>query len=399
MTGGDGGRAAAEPPGLPEPLGLYVHWPFCLKKCPYCDFNSHVAEEAVPHALWRASLLAELRAARAETADHRLVSIFFGGGTPSLMAPETAAAIIGEARQLWPSGEDLEITLEANPTSVEADRLADFRQAGIGRLSLGVQALDDGALHFLGREHSAHEAMQALELARASFPRVSIDLIYALPGMTADDWRRVLGRALDLGLGHLSLYQLTIEPGTVFHGRHRRGELAMPDEETGEVLFDLTQELAEAAGLPAYEVSNHARPGEESRHNLVYWRGEDYVGIGPGAHGRVVRDGARYAIRRHRAPAIWLDRVRERGDGTQEATRLSPDETAEELLMMGLRLREGVDGRRFWRLVGTTLSEWLAEERLAALAEADLIRFEDHRLSVTAEGRKRLNAVLGYLVV
>src|SRR5262252_8891286 len=266
-------------------FGLYVHWPFCLSKCPYCDFNSHV-REAIDHERWRDALLLELDHYAADTPARRLTSIFFGGGTPSLMAPDTVAAVIERAARHWPFAPDIEITLEANPTSVEAGKFAGFRSAGVNRVSLGVQALNDADLKFLGRHHSAAEARAAIEIARRSFRRHSFDLIYARPGQSAAAWRAELAEAIALAGDHLSVYQLTIEPETVFGAAHRRGELQVPEEEDAAALYELTQELLGAAGLPAYEISNHARPGEESRHNLAYWRYRTYAGIGPGAHGR-----------------------------------------------------------------------------------------------------------------
>ena len=295
-------------------FALYVHWPFCLSKCPYCDFNSHV-RESINQDRWRAALLREVdhAAEREAPGFGPLTSIFFGGGTPSLMEPATAAAVIGRAAERWGLAPDVEITLEANPTSVETGRLADFRAAGVNRVSLGVQALDDDALKALGRAHGAAEALEAVRIARRLFARTSFDLIYARPGQTPSMWRDELRRALAEAGEHLSLYQLTIEPGTAFHTQHRRGELAIPDENDAAILYEITQNIMSEAGLPAYEISNHAAPGAESRHNLVYWRYGDYAGIGPGAHGRITRAGHTTAYRRQRAPERWLRSRRSSG--------------------------------------------------------------------------------------
>ncbi|NBB82741.1 MAG: coproporphyrinogen III oxidase, partial [Alphaproteobacteria bacterium] len=335
--------AVAPAPAAEDDRGfaLYVHWPFCRSKCPYCDFNSHV-REIVDHPRWRAALLAELDHVAAETNGRRLDSIFFGGGTPSLMDPATVAAVIDRATTRWRPAQDLEITLEANPTSAEAERFAGFRAAGVNRVSLGVQALDDAALRFLGREHSAAEALAAVGLARRHFDRLSFDLIYARPGQTPAAWADELGRALDHAVGHLSVYQLTIERGTAFESRVRRGVFVPPDDDAAGDLWDTTQDVLDAAGLPAYETSNHARPGEACRHNLVYWRTGDYAGIGPGAHGRLTLDGTRWATRTHRAPEIWLERVEAAGHGEHPREAVAPRARAEETLMMGLRLAEGV---------------------------------------------------------
>ncbi|MEX0921444.1 MAG: radical SAM family heme chaperone HemW [Rhodovibrionaceae bacterium] len=382
---------------MSEPLAVYIHWPFCKAKCPYCDFNSHV-RESIDQAAWRAALLAELRHDAEGLPGREVVSIFFGGGTPSLMAPETAGALIEEIGRLWPLAEEVEITLEANPTSSEAANFRALRAAGVNRLSLGVQALDEESLRFLGREHSAQEALAALEMARASFPRFSFDLIYARPEQSLASWRRELTRALEEGADHLSLYQLTIEENTVFHGAWRRGELRVPEEEAAGALFDATQEIMENAGLPAYEISNHARPGQESRHNLAYWTGGDYLGIGPGAHGRLTRNGKRFATRKHRAPEIWLRRVGEQGHASQGETGLSAGENLEELLLMGLRLRRGVTREDFRRLCGAEPESLLDASRLGALRDSGDLELDAAGLRATAAGQARLNALLGYLL-
>lgn len=350
---------------VPDDLALYVHWPFCLAKCPYCDFNSHVAER-IDHEAWRRALVAEIDHYAALTPGRRLTSIFFGGGTPSLMVPETVAAVIDRAAGHWRPAPDIEITLEANPTSVEADRFQGFRTAGVNRVSLGVQALDDRDLAGLGRRHDAAEAMAAVDLATRCFPRVSFDLIYARPGQSVARWLDELERALAFGTEHLSVYQLTIEPGTKFHTLHARGELVLPDEETAATLYEATQARLEAAGLPAYEISNHARPGAECRHNLTYWRYGDYAGVGPGAHGRLSLADGRVATRAHRAPEIWRARVAEAGHGAGPAEPIDADTGASEMLMMGLRLAEGIPAAR--------LAAFDAERLIDQDARARLVR-------------------------
>jgi oxygen-independent coproporphyrinogen-3 oxidase len=382
--------------GVPD-LALYIHWPFCKSKCPYCDFNSHV-RDGIEQRRWRDGLLAELEDAARETAGRRLGSIFFGGGTPSLMAPETVAALIERAGACWRVDADTEITLEANPTSVEAGRFRALAEAGVNRLSLGVQALDDSALRFLGRGHDAAEALAAIELARRSFPRFSFDLIYARPGQTEAAWRAELDRALALAGDHLSLYQLTIERGTAFATAFARGDFALPDDDRAGALYEETQARLEAAGLPAYEISNHARPGGESRHNLAYWRSEDYAGIGPGAHGRLTLGGRRVATRRHRAPETWLAAVERQGHGLEERAALAPDELLREVLMMGLRLTQGVSRARFRAATGRALETALDGARLADLIDGGFIVLDDAGLRATAAGRQRLNAVLALLI-
>ena len=378
-------------------FGVYVHWPFCLSKCPYCDFNSHVREQ-IDQARWRAALLAEIDHYAARSKGRTVTSIFFGGGTPSLMDPATAAAIIDRISQRWPVAPDLEITLEANPSSVEASRFADLAKAGVGRVSLGVQALDDDALRFLGRRHDAAEALAALDIAQARFGRVSFDLIYARPGQTVVAWGDELARALAFGTEHLSLYQLTIEPGTRFATLHERGEIELPDEETQVGLYEATAEILGAAGLPAYEISNHARPGAECRHNLTYWRYGDYVGIGPGAHGRLTLDGGKLATRAHRAPEIWLERVEANGHGAHADVPISIDERRDEMLLMGLRLDEGVSRARLRAELGQDLADLVDPARLDRLVRGGFLAVDDTRLRATDAGRQRLNAVLGELL-
>src|SRR6185312_15179230 len=385
-------------PPSSEPLALYIHWPFCLAKCPYCDFNSHVRDR-IPQARFREALRTELAWEAERLGPRHLTSIFFGGGTPSLMEPETVAALLKDARRLFLPTEDVEVTLEANPTSVEANRLAAFREAGVNRVSLGVQSLDPAALRLLGREHSAAQAIAALEIARATFPRVSFDLIYARQGQSLPEWRNELHAALNLAGDHLSLYQLTIEPGTRFEAMYRRGEIVLPDEELAACLYQATAEEAASFGLLPYEVSNYAQPGAESRHNLTYWRYQDYAGIGPGAHGRVTLADRLYATRRHRAPEPWAERVERDGHGTTEETGLSPADKAREMLLMGLRLTEGVDEERFPSRTGLALDEAVDRRVLErALEEGYLLR-SGGRLIASEAGRLRLDALLGALLL
>ena len=380
--------------GDAAPFGIYVHWPYCLSKCPYCDFNSHVTE-TIDHGRWQAAYRAEVAYWAAETPGRTVTSIFFGGGTPSLMQPDTVAAAIDAIRAAWQVDPQVEITMEANPTSVEAGRFAGFRAAGVNRVSLGVQALDDGALAALGRTHSAAQALAAVAIAQRHFPRVSFDLTYARPGQTEAAWRSELAHALDHAGGHLSAYQLTIEPGTPFAARHARGEIRLPDEDTAAALYESTQDVMERAGRPAYEISNHARPGEECRHNLVYWQTDDYVGVGPGAHGRVTApDGTKHATRAHRAPAVWLDRVDRDGHAVVERTPVARPERALELLLMGLRLTGGIDPARWRRESGRGLDESFDAGSIAALVEAGYLEFGPNRLAATAAGRQRLDAVI-----
>lgn len=373
-------------PNAAAPLALYVHWPFCVSKCPYCDFNSHV-REVVDQDAWRKALLADLAHEAALLPGRRLGSIFFGGGTPSLMPPATVAAVIDAAVAAWTPQGDLEVTLEANPSSVEAARFADLAAAGVNRVSLGLQALDDAALAFLGRAHGVAEGLGALATAQRHFGRVSFDLIYARPGQSVADWEAELARALSFGTEHLSLYQLTIEPGTRFATLAAKGDLVIPDADAAADLWDVTQALTGAAGLPLYEVSNHARPGAESRHNLSYWRYTDYAGVGPGAHGR--RTG--HATTRHKKPENWLNAVARNGHGMQEEGALSPAERATEALVMGLRLAEGVDLAR----IGAGYVDLAAVERLAAHG---LIVRDGDRLRVTDAGMPVLEGILREVV-
>ena len=380
-----------------QPLALYIHWPFCRAKCPYCDFNSHVRER-IPEARIVAALRAELAFEAARLGPRSLASIFFGGGTPSLMAPESVAALIGEATTRFIPEPDLEITLEANPTSIEAERFKGYRGAGVNRVSIGVQSLDDAALRFLGREHSAAEAIAAAELGRSIFPRASFDLIYARPGQSLASWRDELGRALALGFDHLSLYQLTIEPGTNFATRYARGDFFLPENDDAAALYDATAEAAARFGLESYEISNYAKPGEQSRHNLAYWRYQDYAGIGPGAHGRVTLNDALIATRRHRAPEEWASRVEAHGHGSTEEVEITADERAREALLMGLRLAEGIDAGAYRARTGIPLHDMLDPGIVDQATLAGYLEVTPDRLIATAEGRKRLDSLLAALI-
>jgi oxygen-independent coproporphyrinogen-3 oxidase len=383
---------------MTEPFGIYIHWPFCLSKCPYCDFNSHVAA-AIDQEAWRRALLAELDHFAGQTAGRTVTSVFFGGGTPSLMAPPTAAALIDRVAAAWPLAEDLEITLEANPGASDAERFAAFRAAGVNRLSLGLQALDDASLAFLGRRHTLAEGLAAVELARAAFPRISFDLIYARPGQTPQAWRAELERAIGLAADHLSLYQLTIEPGTAFHSAQARGDFALPDEAAAAELFALADRITAAAGLPAYEVSNHARPGAECRHNLLYWQGGDYIGVGPGAQGRLTdRSGVVWALSQRRAPKAWLAEVAAEGQATAERTALGPAERAAELVMMGLRLTQGLSAARFARQAGRRLDRTLDRRGLAKMTESGFLEVAGDFLRATPKGRLLLNSVIAAIL-
>ena len=386
------------PPFASDPgFGVYVHWPFCQSKCPYCDFNSHVREN-VEHERWARALVTELEAMAALTPGRVVTSIFFGGGTPSLMAPDTVQAVLDRVARLWPVAPDVEVTLEANPGSVEAGRFQGYATAGVNRLSLGVQALDDIALRFLGRRHDVAEALRALDVARGIFGRISFDLIYARPDQTVPAWREELARALAFGTEHLSLYQLTLEQGTRFWTLAGRGEIELPDEDAAADLYALTQEMTATAGLPTYEISNHARPGAESRHNLTYWRSGDWVGIGPGAHGRVSGDGRTTARRQHKAPETWLTAVEADGHGTVETANVDQTARIEEVLMMGLRLTEGVRGTDMRRAAGLGLDRAVPVARVAPLVASGHLVADDLGLRLTPMGRPVLNAVLARLV-
>ncbi len=372
---------------------LYIHWPFCLAKCPYCDFNSHVRDR-VDHAQWQDALLTDLRREAELAGGERLDSVFFGGGTPSLMPPALVARLLEEAERLWGFADGIEITLEGNPSSIEAANYAALASAGINRASIGLQALDNQTLRFLGRLHDADEGLKAVEVAQQQFERVSFDLIYARPGQSEAQWRAELSRALDIGTGHLSLYQLTIEPGTKFATMVRQGDFAPLDDDAAADLFALTAELTNAAGLPAYEVSNHARHGEESRHNLAYWRYHDYAGIGPGAHGR--RGG--FATARHKKPENWLAAVAQAGDGIAEARALGPREQAAEAMLMGLRLREGVDLGGLAARFGLPETMLCNPDKLVFYTAQGLTWQHGNLIGVTPAGMPLLDGLLGELV-
>ncbi|KQZ60733.1 coproporphyrinogen III oxidase [Sphingopyxis sp. Root1497] len=376
-----------------EPLALYVHWPFCVSKCPYCDFNSHV-RDSVDQEVWRAALLADLRYEAALLPGRTVSSIFFGGGTPSLMPPATVAAVIAEAGALWRLADECEITLEANPNSVEVAAFADLAAAGVNRVSIGVQSFDPKVLGFLGRAHSGDEARRAIAAAQTYFPRASFDLIYARPGQALSDWEAELADALAFGTGHLSLYQLTIEPGTRFATLAAKGDLIIPDGDAAADLFDATQAMTRAAGLPRYEVSNHARPGEESRHNLTYWRYGDYAGVGPGAHGRRLAQ----ATERHKKPENFIAAVGRNGHGLKVENDLPAHERATEAMLMGLRLSEGVDLARVEARSGLGRAAFVDDAAVARLASLGLMRAEGDRLAVTGEGILLLDSILSEVV-
>ncbi len=375
-------------------FGLYLHWPFCQSKCPYCDFNSHVSAQ-IDQRRWQAAYLSEIERLGAETQGRILNTVFFGGGTPSLMEPELVAAILDKIRATWPRSNDWEVTLEANPTSVEAGRFRGYRDAGVTRLSMGIQSLNNDDLRQLGRLHTAEEARQAFDIARACFDRVSFDLIYARQHQTLVQWKAELTEALAMSLDHLSLYQLTIEDGTAFGARHDAGKLrGLPEDDLAADMYALTQDLCAAAGMPAYEVSNHAAEGSESRHNLIYWRYGDYGGIGPGAHGRLTLGGQRYATDTPKSPLGWLRKVETTGIGEETRTPVPPQDAAAEYLMMSLRLREGTDLARYKAMAGETP----CVETIAEMEEMDFLRREGSRLIATERGRMVLNALIRELL-
>jgi putative oxygen-independent coproporphyrinogen III oxidase len=375
-------------------FGVYIHWPFCAAKCPYCDFNSHVRHQPVDQDAFIAAFLREMETMRVISGPRTVTSIFLGGGTPSLMKPETVDAILNSIARHWHVPDGIEITMEANPSSVEADRFRGYRSAGVNRVSLGVQALNDRDLKFLGRLHDVKDALKAVRLAREIFPRMSFDLIYARPGQQEEDWIKELNEAISYAVDHLSLYQLTIEEGTPFFGLQRNGKIKLPDPEDAARLYEITQAVTEAAGLPAYEVSNHARPGAESRHNLTYWRYGDYAGIGPGAHGRLTSGGRKFATATERNPEAWLDAVRTQGHGMIDNESLELEEQADEMLLMGLRLREGLDLSRWYSLAGRELDP----DKEAFLIDHGLLeRLGNSRLRCTQQGMLVLDAVVADL--
>jgi oxygen-independent coproporphyrinogen-3 oxidase len=374
-------------------FGVYVHWPFCAAKCPYCDFNSHVRHAPPDQPRYVAALARELAHFATLTSGRTVTSIFLGGGTPSLMRPETVAAVLDAVARLWPVAADAEITLEANPSSVEAERFRGYRAAGVNRVSLGVQALDDASLKALGRIHDAAEARRAVETARATFPRLSFDLIYARPGQTLAAWAAELDEAIGMAADHLSLYQLTIEPDTPFARLHAAGKLAVPAADIAADFYALTQEVTEARGLPAYEISNHARPGAESRHNLTYWRYSDYVGVGPGAHGRLTLGGVKRATSTERHPETWLEKVETAGHGLVADETLTPEQAADEMLLMGLRLREGIRPERYAAMSGRAFDP----RRLDGLLHEGFVERLPGRLRATAPGWLVLDSVVADL--
>ena len=380
--------------GKQEAFGVYVHWPFCLSKCPYCDFNSHVRHAPIDEERFSRAFAREIETTAARTPGRQVSSIFLGGGTPSLMRPQTVGSILDAIGKHWRVAPDAEITLEANPTSVEATRFRGYRTAGVNRVSLGVQALDDASLKALGRLHTAREALDAVAIARTAFDRYSFDLIYARPDQTPQMWADELKLAIAEAAEHLSLYQLTIEPETPFFGLHAAGKLKTPDEATARALYDVTQEVCARHGLPSYEISNHARAGAECKHNLVYWRGEEYAGIGPGAHGRLDLDGVRHAVATEKRPEAWLMRVEANGHGVITDDRLNSEERADEFLLMGLRLAEGIDPKRYAALSGRALDP----RRIAVLREEGAIVVDANgRLRVTKSGFPVLDAVVADL--
>lgn len=379
-------------------FAVYVHWPFCKSKCPYCDFNSHVRDK-IDGPAWKDALLREIDHYASLTPGKRVTSVFFGGGTPSLMDPSLAGSVLERIATRWAIADEPEITLEANPNSAEAAHFAAFKAAGVNRLSIGVQALDDAALKFLGRGHDVREAQRAIDRAAALFERFSFDLIYARPGQTVAEWQEELARALALQPPHLSLYQLTIEEGTQFQTLFARGQYKLPDEDVQEQLYDTTNAALADAGLPAYEVSNYAKPGQESRHNLVYWRYEDYVGVGPGAHGRIAIDGKRHATRQAKAPETWLSDVAAQGHATAECVPLEKATQVDEAVMMGLRLTEGIDAARFERVTGAALEgpDALDPARVARMIADGFLARTPTGLAATPQGMKLLNALLAAL--
>ena len=374
-------------------FGVYVHWPFCKAKCPYCDFNSHVRHGGVDAMDFAQGLAQELKYMRALCGPRTLDSVFFGGGTPSLMPPQAVDYVLRAIDELWGLGDLAEVTLEANPTSIESENFKGYRAAGVNRVSVGVQALDDADLAKLGRQHSVEEALAAFRLARDIFPRVSFDLIYARPGQSLAAWQAELARALDEAAGHMSLYQLTIEPGTAYHDLYHAGKLTIPDDDHAAALFELTQEMTQAAGLRAYEVSNHALPGQESRHNLIYWRYGDYAGAGPGAHGRITTPEHKLALSTLKDPEGWRQAVAKQGHALVESNVLSACDQGFEYLIMGLRLTEGISLNRYARLTGQSIPK----DRMAALVEEGMITHQDDMVAATPAGRRLLNALIARL--
>lgn len=380
-----------------SPLAVYIHWPFCKSKCPYCDFNSHV-RDGVDQDRWKKALLIELEHMAKETQAHEVKSIFFGGGTPSLMPAQTAAAVIERVRALWPVSGGMEITLEANPTSVEANTFSDFKSAGVNRVSLGVQSLDDKELKFLGRGHSAKEAVAAVEKAAKVFDRYSFDLIYARPGQTLENWEKELHAALKYIGGHMSLYQLTIEENTAFHHAYKKGEFALPDEELSEQLYRQTENIMREHGLIAYEVSNYAKPGQESRHNMAYWLGEDYIGVGPGAHGRLTQRGNRLATQTLKSPERWLENVEKNGHALEVWQEIDKRDELDERVMMGLRLADGINFADFKEKTGVAFTDAIDARKYALYAQKNYLKVTENGVSATLSGRLVLNRLTAELL-
>lgn len=379
-------------------LAIYIHWPFCLSKCPYCDFNSHVREK-IDEAAWADALVRELDHYRELSGPRTIGSIFFGGGTPSLMSAQTVGKILARISHNWAIDQNIEITLEANPTSVEAHKFESFSAAGINRVSLGIQALNDADLHALGREHTVKEARQAIDLSQKYFTRSSFDLIYARMGQTASNWEKELKQALDMSVGHLSLYQLTIERGTAFYQAHNKGTIILPDEDTSADMYELTQKICGEHNMPAYEISNHANVGQESRHNLTYWQYEDYIGIGPGAHGRLTIEGDLYALNQYRSPEKWLEMVSKNGHATDGKECLSMGSKAEEMIMMGLRLNRGISLTDFENRIGQKIDNFIDQPYFQRLLELDYMERDDHHLRATRLGLPLLNGLLQRILV
>lgn len=379
-------------------LGIYIHWPFCLSKCPYCDFNSHV-RESIDEAAWQKALLTELDTYADLVKDHRIESLFFGGGTPSLLSAQTVQRLIERVYDRFPTKEKLEITLEANPTSIEAGKFKEFKKAGVNRVSVGIQSLKDEALKFLGRQHNADEAKKALEIAASTFDNFSFDLIYARPGQTVEQWQQELTQALSYQSPHLSLYQLTIEPNTAFATQFARGDFALPDEETSATLYEMTADIADAHGLALYEVSNYAKPGFESKHNTLYWEYRDYIGIGPGAHGRLIVGGQKSSLKNLRAPETWLKHVESRGEGIEEKDPLPLQQQIDECLLMGLRLKKGISQARLQELFGKDFYNILDISEVEWLQEQGFLNFNKENLAVTPKGRLCLNAIIQKIVL
>ena len=388
------GSAALLPDSGEPGFGIYLHWPFCAAKCPYCDFNSHVRHQQIDQAAYIEAFLSEMRVMRSLSGPRTVTSIFIGGGTPSLMQPATVDAILNGVARHWHVPDGIEITLEANPSSVEAERFRGYRAAGVNRVSMGVQALNDRDLRFLGRLHNVEDALKAIGLARDIFPRMSFDLIYARPGQTIEAWREELAQAISYAVDHLSLYQLTIEEGTPFFGLAKAGKIVVPDQDAAAELYEETQAVTAAHGMPAYEVSNHAVPGAESRHNLTYWRYGDYAGIGPGAHGRLTVDGSKWATATERHPETWLEIVKAQGHGTVDREPLEREEQADEMLLMGLRLREGLDLARWSSLSGRDID---TEREAFLLGHGFVERLGNSRIRCTPKGMLILDAVVADL--